>query len=124
MASSFSIEGFDHVAIEVADVEASVAWYVDVLGLERRMEEEWGSHPAVVCVGESCVAIFPSDGSERTGDTIQHFAFRADRGNFERAQESFRERDIEFRSADHGASHSVYIADPDGHRIEITTYEV
>lgn len=125
VASSFSIDGFDHVAIEVADVEASVAWYIDVLGLERRMEEEWGSHPAVVCVGESCVAIFPSDGSERTsGDMIQHFAFRVDRANFVRAQESFRERGIEFRFADHGESHSVYIADPDGHRIEITTYEL
>jgi catechol-2,3-dioxygenase len=98
---------------------------MEVLGLERRFEEEWGSHPAIVCVGDSCVAIFPAEGDARPeGDTIQHFAFRVDRANFERAQEAFRERGMEFRFADHGLSHSVYISDPDGHRIEITTYEV
>jgi catechol-2,3-dioxygenase len=36
----------------------------------------------------------------------------------------FRERDITFESADHGIAHSVYVSDPDGHRIEITTYEI
>lgn len=117
------IEGFDHVAIHVNDVEASVAWYIEVLGLERRLEEEWGSHPAVVCAGDSCVAIFPAEDGDGV-EAIDHFAFRVDRANFERAQEAFRERRMESRFADHGASHSVYISDPDGHRIEITTYEL
>jgi catechol-2,3-dioxygenase len=31
---------------------------------------------------------------------------------------------IPFEFSDHGIAHSVYISDPDGHRIEITTYEV
>lgn len=124
MAGSFELEGFDHVAIHVKDVEASVAWYKDVLRLERRLEEEWGLHPAVVCLGDSCVAIFPAEDDGVAREAIDHFAFRVDRANFERAQEAFRERGIGFRFADHGASHSVYISDPDGHRIEITTYEV
>lgn len=122
--ADFTLDGFDHVAIHVADVEASVAWYIDVLGLKRRFEAEWGSHPAVVCVGESCVAIFPADGDPREGESVDHFAFRVDRANFERAQSSFKEREIETHFADHGASHSVYIHDADGHRIEITTYDI
>lgn len=129
MAASFTIDGFDHVAIAVRDVERSVAWYTDVLGLERRFEEDWGSYPAVVCAGGSCVAIFPVEGEGKPppgNDTIamRHFAFRVDRANFERAQALFRERGIDFRPADHGVSHSVYISDPDGHSIEITTYEL
>lgn len=129
MAASFSLEGFDHVAIAVRDVERSVAWYTDVLGLERRFEDEWGSYPAAVCAGDACLAIFPVEGEGKPPPghdtiTMRHFAFRVDRANFERAQETFRERGIDFSFSDHGVSHSVYISDPDGHRIEITTYDV
>jgi len=55
---------------------------------------------------------------------MRHFAWRVDRANFERAQGHFRALGIDFESADHGVAHSVYISDPDGHRIEITTHEV
>jgi catechol-2,3-dioxygenase len=47
-----------------------------------------------------------------------------DRLNFEQAQVGLRERGIAFQFQDHTLSHSIYFADPDGHRIEITTYEV
>ena len=31
---------------------------------------------------------------------------------------------IDFRFEDHGNAHSVYLRDPDGHTIELTTYEL
>ncbi len=55
---------------------------------------------------------------------MRHLAFRVDRANFEQAQIDLRQRGIEFEFEDHTVSHSIYIYDPDGHRIEITTYEV
>lgn len=129
--SGFRIGHIDHVALTVADVQRSVAWYQEVLGLERRFEEAWGDHPAVVCAGETCLALFPAttagDVKPSPGtDTIamRHFAFAVDRANFQRAQERLRELGIEPRFADHGISHSVYLKDPDGHEIEITTYEI
>ena len=45
------VEGLDHVAMTVRDVARSVAWYRDVLGLERRYEAVWGDYPAVVGAG-------------------------------------------------------------------------
>ncbi len=124
------LQHIDHVAISVRDVAASRDWYVRVLGLERRFEDEWGDVPTMVCAGETCVALFPVD-SDRPKpppgqDTIamRHFGFRVDRESFAAAQDRFRELGIEFEPADHGIAHSVYIADPDGHQIEITTYEV
>jgi len=39
----FRIRHIDHVALTVKDVERSVAWYHDVLGLERRHQEVWGA---------------------------------------------------------------------------------
>ena len=124
------VQNIDHVAITVSDLKRSLAWYRDVLGLERRHEEEWGDVPTMMCAGETCVALFPSDMAEpqavdvRKTVSMRHFAFRVDRANFEVAQARFREQGIEFESADHGIAQSVYISDPDGHRIEITTYEV
>jgi len=124
------LQQIDHVAITVSDLARSLAWYRDVLGLERRFEDEWGDVPTMMCAGETCVALFPSDVPNpqqvavRETVSMRHFAFRVDRANFEAAQARFRELGIEFEPADHGIAQSVYISDPDGHQIEITTYEV
>jgi len=131
--SRFQIEGLDHVAIAVHDLASSREWYARVLGLERRFEDEWGDVPSVMCIataaGDECVALFPVEGEGQPAPgrdflVMRHFAWRVDRANFERAQDHLRELSIEFESADHGVAHSVYISDVDGHRIEITTYEV
>jgi catechol-2,3-dioxygenase len=53
-----------------------------------------------------------------------HFAFRADRENFLHAQDELKKRAIPFDFQDHEISHSIYFRDPDGHQIEITTYEL
>jgi catechol 2,3-dioxygenase-like lactoylglutathione lyase family enzyme len=39
------IEFLDHVAIRVADIEASAKWYEKVLGLKRYQLPEWGDFP-------------------------------------------------------------------------------
>jgi catechol 2,3-dioxygenase-like lactoylglutathione lyase family enzyme len=125
-----NLQHIDHVAITVSDLARSLAWYRDVLGLERRFEEDWGDVPTMMCAGETCLALFPSDVGQpqpvnvRETVSMRHVAFRVDRPNFELAQERFRELNVEFEAADHGIAYSVYVADPDGHRIEITTYEV
>jgi catechol 2,3-dioxygenase-like lactoylglutathione lyase family enzyme len=53
-----------------------------------------------------------------------HLAFRADRKNFVVAQRELKERGITFEFQDHEISHSIYFRDPDGHELEITTYEL
>jgi catechol 2,3-dioxygenase-like lactoylglutathione lyase family enzyme len=118
----------DHVAISVTDVERSVEWYCEVLGMDRR-HPEWGNVPAMVCAGETCVALFAADGDPspppgREVLSMRHLAFRVDRAGFERAQEELREREIEFSFEDHDIARSVYFLDPDGHRLELTTYEL
>ena len=124
------LQHIDHVALTVSDIERSREWYRGVLGLERRFEAEWGEVPTMMCAGDTCVAMFPAatgDPKRTPGyDTIamRHFAFRVDAANFTAAQAEFRERGIPFEFSDHGIAQSVYIGDPDGHRIEITTYEI
>jgi catechol-2,3-dioxygenase len=47
-----------------------------------------------------------------------------DRENFDAAQDDLRSRGIAFEFEDHEVSHSIYFEDPDGLRVELTTYEV
>jgi catechol-2,3-dioxygenase len=76
--------------------------------------------------GESGIALFPArEGADaEPGIRILHIGFRVDRANFEAAQESLRDREIPVRFSDHGVSHSIYFEDPDGHQLELTTYEL
>ena len=53
-----------------------------------------------------------------------HLAFRANRENFLGAQHELKKRGIKFEFQDHEISHSIYFRDPDGHELEITTYDL
>ena len=123
------LDHIDHVALAVADVELSAGWYREVLGLERRHQELWGDEPAVLYAGMTAVALFagarpPAPAARSHAIGMRHLAFRSNRENFLRAQAELRGRGIEIVFADHQISHSIYFHDPDGHQIEITTYEL
>src|SRR5437016_183584 len=126
----FKLQHLDHVAISVRDIDGSVDWYAKTLGLEKR--NAWDGEPVMMCAGDTCLALFSADGpgiamsepARRGHLTVRYIAFKVDRANFIAAQKQFRDRGTDSRFADHGVCHSVYIDDPDGHTIELTTYDV
>jgi catechol 2,3-dioxygenase-like lactoylglutathione lyase family enzyme len=126
----FQHEGIDHVALSVRDVARSAQWYIDVLGFEKRHEGMWDGVPTFIGKGATALALFPVRGTEsripprRASITMLHFALRTGRANFLKAQEELKERGIMFEFQDHEISHSIYFHDPDGHELEITTYEL
>jgi metallothiol transferase len=122
------LEALDHVGINVSDVDRSVRWYRDVLGLRRVHEEVWDSFPAVVEANGSGVALFPNertshDPPARDPDDMSHIGFRTSREGLERAREEVRARGIEVHEGNYTIAWSIFFEDPDGHEIEITTYE-
>jgi catechol 2,3-dioxygenase-like lactoylglutathione lyase family enzyme len=125
-----NLEGIDHVALSVRDVKRSAQWYIDVLGFEREHENVWGDVPTFIGKGTTAIALFPLRRSELrsirppAGPKMLHLAMRADRKNFLIAQQELKQRGIGFEFQDHQISHSIYFRDPDGHEIEITTYEL
>ena len=122
------VEGIDHVAMSVRDVERSARWYIDVLGFKRLHEGMWDGVPIFIGKGTTALALFPV--RERSGSSIPadirmlHLAMRANRTNLLAAQEELKRRGIKFEFQDHEIAHSIYFRDPDGHQLEITTYEL
>lgn len=119
-----NLQGLDHIAFSVRDVEQSVQWYVEVLGLERQHEGAWDGTPKFVGKGATGIALFPAEGSDDSAGRMLHFALRADREDFLGAQRELKQRGITFHFEDHGIAHSIYFCDSDGFKIEITTYEL
>jgi catechol 2,3-dioxygenase-like lactoylglutathione lyase family enzyme len=124
------LEGIDHVALSARDVERAAQWYIDVLGFERRHQGMWDGIPVFIGKGTTSLALFPVRGKERStsrepgGVRMLHLAFRANHKNFLAAQEELKQRGIRFEFQDHEISHSIYFSDPDGHKLEITTYDL
>jgi catechol 2,3-dioxygenase-like lactoylglutathione lyase family enzyme len=133
------LEGIDHVAMSVPDVERAAQWYIDVLGFERRFSEMWNGIPVFIGKGTTAIALFPAQSnttassakataagskSERAGVRMLHLAFRANRKSFLAARDELKQRGIRFEFQDHEISHSIYFSDPDGHELEITTYDL
>jgi catechol 2,3-dioxygenase-like lactoylglutathione lyase family enzyme len=122
------LEGIDHVAMGVRDIERSAKWYIDVLGFERLHEGMWNGVPTFIGNGNTGIALFPASQKPKSSAPREirmlHLAFRADQGNFVTAQRELQKRRIKFEFQDHEIAHSIYFRDPDGHQLEITTYQV
>src|SRR5262249_42512675 len=122
------LEGIDHIAMGVRNVERSAKWYIEVLGFERLHEGAWDGVPTFIGRGNTGIALFPATQEAKpfTHREIRmlHLAFRANRENFLVAQRELEKRGIKFEFQDHEISHSIYFRDPDGHQLEITTYEL
>ena len=122
------LEGIDHIAMGVRDIERSANWYIDILGFDRLHNGMWNGVPTFIGKGNTGIALFPATHEAKPSAhreiRMLHLAFRANRENFLGAQQELQKRGIKFEFQDHEIAQSIYFRDPDGHQLEITTYEV
>ncbi|MDG2111939.1 MAG: VOC family protein [Actinomycetota bacterium] len=119
------VRGMDHIVLNVADGERSVAWYRDVLGLEVLRYTEWkaGEVPFVsLKVSETCIIdLFEV---ERTGENLNHFALFVEG----EVDELLARDDVEIAREPRtlwgaqGNGPSVSIYDPDRNMVELKRY--
>lgn len=119
------VKGIDHVVVVCADVERSVAWYRDKLGLEPLRLEAFraGTVPFVsMKISES--ALIDLVPGERTGENVDHFSLYVE-GNLGAAAASgefevVRPPKVIFGAQGDGPG--MYVRDPDGNLIELKAY--
>ncbi len=117
----------DHIALSVTDLALSEAWYREHLGLERRFAELWDGPPVMMAAGGTALALFPADDTTTAAGVapirMLHLAFRVDAAGFQDARTHLAQAGIQHREAEHENCRSLYFADPDGHKLELTTYD-
>ena len=119
--------GHDHVVFVVADVERSLAWYRDKLGLRAEREAEWraGTAPFLsLRVDESTVIDLLV--GERSGMNVDHVSLRVADGTDLAAVAESGEFDVVsgpmwiWGARGHGWG--IYVRDPDGNVVELKAY--
>jgi catechol 2,3-dioxygenase-like lactoylglutathione lyase family enzyme len=95
------LEGIDHVALGVRDIEQSVKWYTEVFGFGRVHEGMWDGVPTFIGKGNAAIALFPARPNSKPGSSshrevrMLHLAFRANYENFLAAQREITTYDLE-----------------------------
>lgn len=131
---SFSIDSIDHLVLNVADVEASAAWYVRVLGMQRvDFDSRTGTRVAVHFGGQK-INLRPKDAdtvawytgvAPLPGSADLCFVTKASPDSVKaqwQAQGVAIEDGPVARAGARGPMTSVYCRDPDGNLIEVATY--
>jgi catechol 2,3-dioxygenase-like lactoylglutathione lyase family enzyme len=129
------VEGMDHIVLNVADVERSVAFYRDVLGLGVERLEQWRAgtigFPSVRINADTLIDLVPMKDAAARGERVpnlNHFCLVVGDETLEPIVEHLAGHGVAIRTGParrwgaHGDGASVYFADPDGNEIEVRTY--
>lgn len=120
------VQGLDHVVLLVADVERSVAWYRDELGLETVDLDDWRAGKAFfpsVRVNEGTIIDLLQ--GERSGKNVDHVCLVVEPTDLEAVRDSGRfdvaDGPVQ-RGGARGVGTSLYVHDPDGNLVELKHY--
>jgi catechol 2,3-dioxygenase-like lactoylglutathione lyase family enzyme len=120
------VEGMDHVVLVVADVERSLAWYRDMLGLEPVRVEEWkdgrAPFPSVRVNENTIIDLLAGD---RTGMNLDHLCLVIEPTDLDELARSGRFDVVDgpgTRFGARGTGTSLYVRDPDGNVVELRHY--
>jgi catechol 2,3-dioxygenase-like lactoylglutathione lyase family enzyme len=138
--ASGGVRGLGELALRVRDLEATTAFYRDVVGLDVLREfdhatffdlgEGHGGHTTIVALFDR--ADEPSaleDGDyvppDPAATSVDHFAFTVDLEDFDAERERLASLGVDLDSATHEwvSWRSLYFADPEGNRVEFVCYD-
>lgn len=117
--------GLDHLVIRCADVERSLDFYGDVLGLEPVRVEQWRRgevpFPSVRITPTTIIDLFEGTSD---GTNVDHICLEIETTDLDELARKFPES----RRGDHlfgaqGHASSLYVRDPDENVVELRAYD-
>ena len=126
--TSIPVRRLNHAVLYVRDVERSVSFYRDVLGLEP-VHDDWRTMGAAFVrakgsANDHDLGLFgigqAAPGPVRGAVGLYHLAWEVDRvEDLVEAREVLRQAGALVGQSDHGATKSLYGMDPDGNEFEV-----
>jgi catechol 2,3-dioxygenase-like lactoylglutathione lyase family enzyme len=124
------VQAFDHLVLRCADVERTLAWYLDELGLAPVRVDAWRAgevpFPSVRVDDGTIIDLIGGGGASRhDGRNVDHLCLVVDAGSIEAALAPGRFTVVDGpdqRFGARGMATSVYVLDPDGNVVELRDY--
>lgn len=130
------VRGLDHIVLSVADVERSLRFYVEELGLRPERVEQWRLaevfFPSVRIDDHTIIDLFAQppagDGNSppAPGRNLDHFCLVVDSTDLDALARSGRFEVVDGPARRWGArgdGTSLYVRDPDGNVVELRHYD-
>lgn len=122
-----NVHGLDHLVLNVADVERSLAWYCETLGMPGDRVEPWRRgevpFPSVRVSSDCLIDLLPAP---RGGENADHLCLVVDRRDIDAVAGDPRFTVVDGPGVRYGArgnGWSIYVLDPDGNTVELRSYE-
>jgi catechol 2,3-dioxygenase-like lactoylglutathione lyase family enzyme len=126
MSGELRVTGLDHVVLNVADVERSLAFYCGELGLAPERVVEWRRgevlFPSVRVDAHTIIDLLAAP---RTGENADHVCLVVEPLDLDAVKESGRFDVVDGPATRFGArgdGTSLYVRDPDGNTVELRHY--
>ncbi|MSQ26839.1 MAG: VOC family virulence protein [Dehalococcoidia bacterium] len=133
----FQITEMDHIVLNVADIDRSLAFYTNVLGLPAEREDEWRAgkigFPSVRINADTIIDLMagPVLGAatgQKTQGNLNHFCMVVAGADLAPALGHLAANGVAVHNGPvsrwgaHGRATSVYLLDPDGNEVELRCY--
>ena len=112
------VTGIQHVVLHIDDMDRSLRFYIDVLGFEtRHVSTGAGPKRAFLRCGIQGLDLFETDSGSHGGQEMNHMALCVEAEELDQVVEALEGAGIPMSRRTE--RNSVFIHDPDGHRIEM-----
>jgi catechol 2,3-dioxygenase-like lactoylglutathione lyase family enzyme len=125
----------DHIVLNTRDVDATLHFYTDLLGLSPERVDEFKAgkapFPSVRINSDTIIDLQPATDEERAQDAVanqDHFCLVLEPTDMEQLASDLRDQDVTVtegpvtRWGAHGNATSIYITGPDDNLIELRHY--
>jgi catechol 2,3-dioxygenase-like lactoylglutathione lyase family enzyme len=118
-APKLQVTGINHVVLHVTDLERSKRFYIDVLGFEDRNISAGppSMKASFLRCGAQGLDLFEVSGDAHGGQEMNHMALNVAAEDLDQLVTRLGESGVD--ASERTPRNSVFISDPDGHRLEM-----